>query len=117
MPEICRRVCAEKRADLEGPNPSPLEKMLVHQVVLCWLHLHFFERQYAATLQQSMSLQKSEYYQRIIDRAQRRYLGAIKSLAIVRRLQIPVVQVNVAEKQLNVVQTGNGRVGGAIGDD
>jgi hypothetical protein len=28
-------------------------------------------------------------------------------LAVVRRLQLPVVQVNIAEKQMNVVQGGS----------
>jgi len=40
--------------------------------------------------------------QRRITRSQRRYLDAILALAKVRRLALPVVQVNVAEKQVNI---------------
>jgi len=36
-------------------------------------------------------------------RAQRRYLAAIKALAMVRRLGIPAVQINVADQQINVM--------------
>jgi hypothetical protein len=32
----------------------------------------------------------------------KRYLGAIKALALVRRLAAPLLPVNVAEKQVNV---------------
>jgi hypothetical protein len=37
-----------------------------------------------------------------MDRAHRRYLSAIKALALVRRLAVPVLQVNIARKQVNV---------------
>jgi hypothetical protein len=43
-------------------------------------------------------------YQQWLDRAHGRYLTAVKMLALVRKLAIPPVQVNVAEKQVNVAQ-------------
>ena len=43
---------------------------------------------------------------RILDRARNRYLSAIKTLATVRRLNLPIVQVNIAEKQINTVGPG-----------
>lgn len=39
---------------------------------------------------------------RRLDRAQNRYLSAIRALAVVRRLQLPTIQVNVAERHVNV---------------
>ncbi len=44
----------------------------------------------------------SPHQQERIDRSRRRYLAAIRALAHLRRLQVPAVQVNVAEKQINV---------------
>ncbi len=38
------------------------------------------------------------------NRAQRRYLSVIKTVVQVRRLVWPVLQVNIAEKQVNVAQ-------------
>ena len=35
--------------------------------------------------------------------AEKRYLAAIKMLALVRKLAVPVLQVNLARKQVNVV--------------
>jgi hypothetical protein len=44
------------------------------------------------------------YHQKAIGLAQKRYLDAIKALAQIRKLQIPpTLQVNIGEKQINVV--------------
>ncbi len=63
------------------------------------------ESRYAETMKAgSISFELSEYHQRRCERAQRRYLAAIKSLAQVRRLIIPMVQVNIARQQ-HITQT------------
>jgi hypothetical protein len=49
-----------------------------------------------------MTLDLAAHYQACIDRAHKRYLSAIKALAVVRRLALPVLQVNIAKKQVNV---------------
>jgi hypothetical protein len=88
------------RADLAGPTPTPPERLLVERVVSCWLHLHHLEMIYAQ--KESMDLELGAYYQRSLSAAQKRYLAAIKTLALVRKLALPVLQVNVARKQVNV---------------
>jgi len=88
------------RDELAGPNPTPLERLLVERIVTCWLHLYHLEMNYAN--KDSMSLELGGYYQRCISSAQKRYLAAIKTLALVRKLAVPVLQVNIAEKQVNV---------------
>jgi hypothetical protein len=88
------------RAEVAGGNPTPLEWLLVERIVACWLHLHHLEMLYAQ--KDGMSLELGNYYQRSIDRAQKRYLAAIKTLAQVRKLAVPVVQVNIAKKQVNM---------------
>jgi hypothetical protein len=88
------------RAELAGDKPTPLERLLADRVEACWLHLHHLEAVYAG--KGSMSLELGSYYQRSISAAQKRYLAAIKTLALVRRLAVPVLQVNIARKQVNV---------------
>jgi hypothetical protein len=88
------------REELAGPNVTPLERLLVERIVACWLHLHHLEIAYAN--KESMSLELGSYYQRSISSAQKRYLAAIKTLALVRKLAVPVLQVNIAKKQVNV---------------
>jgi hypothetical protein len=88
------------RDELAGNSPTPLDRLLVERIVTCWLHLHHLEVIYAG--KESMSLELGSYYQRSISSAQKRYLAAIKTLALVRKMAIPVLQVNIAKKQVNV---------------
>jgi hypothetical protein len=88
------------RDELAGSNPTPLENLLVERIVACWLHLHHLEVIYAG--KESMSLELGSYYQRSISWAQKRYLAAIKTLAVVRKLAVPVLQFNIAKRQVNV---------------
>jgi hypothetical protein len=97
------------RAELSGPSPTPLERLLVDRVVTCWLHLHHLEMIYAQ--KESMTLELGSYYQRCISSAQKRYLAAIKTLALVRKMAVPVLQVNIARKQVNVAGTCVNAVG------
>jgi hypothetical protein len=87
-------------AELAGPQPTTLERLLVERIVACWLYLHHLEVIFAS--KESMSLDLGSYYQRSITSAQKRYLAAIKTLAVVRKLAVPVLQVNIARKQVNV---------------
>jgi hypothetical protein len=89
------------RADLAGPAPTPLERLLVERVAACWLQLHYAETLIAQQAQ-NFSLVQAEHYDRMRDSAHKRYLSAIKALALVRKLAVPVLQVNIARKQVNV---------------
>lgn len=102
--EALARQVAAMRADLAGPSPSPLEALLVERVVACWVHLNLAEHRCAARLQESAPLSAIQAYQNWLDRAQKRYLQAIKTLATVRRLQVPVLigQLNIAGQQVNL---------------
>ena len=53
-----------------------------------------------------LTLAQSEHAQRRMDRAHRRFLNTVKTLATVRRLAIPVLQINVARQQVNQLSTG-----------
>lgn len=99
--EAIQRQARAMRAELGGDQPSPLERLLVDRIVLCWLSAHYAEIIYAQNMKE-LSLAGTESHQKRIDRAHRRYLGAITALAQVRRLQLPTMQVNIAEQQVNV---------------
>jgi hypothetical protein len=88
------------REELSGPNPTPLERLRVERVVSCWLYLHHVEMR--CCQKESMSLAVGSYLERSLSATQKRYLAAIKTLALVRKLAVPVLQVNIGRKQVNV---------------
>jgi tetratricopeptide (TPR) repeat protein len=90
------------REEVAGPDPSPLERLLAERVIACWLQLQHAEAAYAANLGKPTTAQ-SEYHQRRLDRVQRRFLAAIRTLAQVRKLLKPTLtQINVGQQQVNV---------------
>jgi hypothetical protein len=98
--EAMKRKLAALREDLEGPSPSPTERLLVDRIVACWLQVQEADFRYAQA--GNCSFAQANYHLRRQDRAHQRFLSAVKTLATVRKLGLPVLQVNVGEKQVNV---------------
>lgn len=89
------------RRELLGERSTPLERVLVDCVVTCWLDMHSADYFYTCKTN-GMSLKQAEFYDRAHDRAHRRFLSACKTLATVRRLALPALQVNIGQKQVNI---------------
>ena len=90
-------------AELTQPGDGELEKLIIRQIVGCWLRLSYVEYTYNRNTVSGMNLRQGEYWERRLSAAQRRYLRAIESLARVRRLRLPAVQVNIGAQQVNQV--------------
>ena len=97
--EAIPRVLEEMRSELEGKDPTPLERLLVERVVATWLQVQCYETLYAQNATK-MTMAWGEHHQRRIDRAHNRHLSAVRALAQVRKMG-PAVQINIAEKQIN----------------
>lgn len=89
------------REELAGPDPTPLERLLVERIIACWLQLYSADIRLAQN-EANMTMKQVEHHEERRDRAHRRYLSAIKTLASVRKLALPVLQVNIAKKQVNM---------------
>ena len=95
------------RAEIGGPNPSPLESLLVEKIVAVWMVAELLEVYMAAQLwtgQDRKHRVPASALKPFIswqEQAHRRLLSAIKALAQVRKLQsnAPSVQLN---QQINV---------------
>jgi hypothetical protein len=87
------------RAELAGPGPSPVERLLVERAVACWLQVQDADVRYAQVQPKGPSPAHNEFLERRMDRAHRRYLSALRTLATVRKLAVSVLQVNIAGKQ------------------
>ncbi len=85
--ESAQRKAEQLKAELGGPAPSPLERLLVERVVACWLQVHYADAAYAqlkgnGPAQHTAALRRQ-------NSAQQRYLQAARALATVRKLLRP----------------------------
>lgn len=79
------------KAELAGPDPSPLERLLADHVVMA----HLAERQAELSAAQTDgSIQQASFRLKKAESAQRRFLAATKSLATLRALQPRVTRPN-----------------------
>ena len=94
------------RKELAGPNPSPLETLLVDVVLYCYQDYYLFGMVYGQRTGESFTLRDMEKWERILASKEGRYLRAIGELARVRRLlNLPAPQVNInlpGGQQVNV---------------
>ena len=91
LAESVRLKLGALRRELGAAGASPLEKLLVERVVACWLQTHYADALYAqAKGPQSTASVRQELMKRQ-ESSQRRYLAAIKQLALVRKLLKPAL--------------------------
>jgi hypothetical protein len=83
------------RTELLGPDPTPVERLLVDRVAACWLQVQEADiRDGLAAGRYEHGL--SKYLVGRATAAHRRFLSAIKTLELVRKLAAPVLRVTVA---------------------
>ena len=100
--EATRAGVGKLRAELGYRDSSALERMLIDHIALCWINVHRIQFDYDGVMSQSVTLKQGAYWERRLTSAQRRYLKAIETLARVRRMKLPAVQVNIGQNQMNV---------------
>jgi hypothetical protein len=100
--EIIAREVEGLRSQLLGPQPTPLEKLLVDRICICWLAIQHSELHAAKRFnERAVVLTPSEEHRQ--DKVHHRFLSAIRELARVRKLLQPTtnVQVNIGAHQTN----------------
>jgi hypothetical protein len=85
LKESLARKLAAMRADLEGPEPTPVERLLAARIAATWLQLSYSDAA-AAQAQGGGAAKQVEAALKRQDRAHRRLLTAVAALATVRRL-------------------------------
>jgi hypothetical protein len=84
--ESIRREADRMRLELLGGSPTPIEKLLVDQIIACWLQVKHAEM--TAGSGREISVMQGRFKDQRVDRAQRRYLSAMKTLSQIRRLPL-----------------------------
>ena len=99
--EIIAREVQGLRSQLLGPHPTPLEKLLVDRICVCWLAVQHAELHAARRFnERAVVLTPSEEHR--LDKVHQRFLTAIRELARVRKLLQPTttLQVNIGANQI-----------------
>ena len=93
---VTRRV-EEMRDQLSYLESSPLEMVLIEQILVCWVNLYVLEINSATKLCEAHSTATGLYWDRRLNGAQRRFRRACETLARVRRLSrnTPALQFNL----------------------
>lgn len=100
--ELFRAQARSLRKELAGEGAgSALERMLIRRISLDYLATLQAERARGLAPGEQRSLDLARFYDQQSDRAHRRFLASVESLARVRKLIIPI-QINIADQQVNV---------------
>lgn len=87
--EAILKSLVQLKAELAGLDDGKLEELLVTQVALCWLDANYSVTREAQTAKEPLSVAQRDHLQRRVERAQRRLVSVIRSLATVRKLNRP----------------------------
>jgi hypothetical protein len=104
LPLLWREQMRDMRAALGYAAAPPLERPLIDHACLCWLRLALMELRYSS-LTEDNTLKAVEHTEKRVASAQKRFNRACETLAKVRKLKLPAVQINVAAEggqQVNV---------------
>ena len=93
----------ELLSDLCGASPTPIDRILSEQVVSCWMETTMVGLTVAERVGKGdLTPVQMDTYQRWQSRAQRRLLGAIKTLVQTRKLLGIKVQINIEDKMMQL---------------
>lgn len=87
--------------ELGAADASPLEKLLINRIAMCWLRLMIAETTCALLLNSNHSLKQCEYYDKELTRAQRHYTSAIESLS---RLRVMAESMKIAKAKAELME-------------
>ena len=96
LPKSSRRY----KPSWRDPNPTPIERLLAERASLCWFIVNRYENAYANA--SGWTIAQADLQHRKIDKAHSRFLSALRTLAQVRKLALPTLQLNIAKNQVNL---------------
>ena len=104
--ELVERQLRTMRKDLGWAHAPRMEQVLIERVVQTWLYLHMIEIRQAQS--PSLSDSKTKLFELRMEKAQRRHLKAIKMLATVRKMALPIqIDVRAQISAVGSVTAGN----------
>jgi hypothetical protein len=84
--ESVQRQLDEMRLELSGPDPTPLESLLVQSVLPCWVQVHFADALAAQAQERQAAPPPLRWLQKCQESAGRCLTEAFKQLTLARRV-------------------------------
>jgi hypothetical protein len=101
--QVAEREIERLKADLAAGSTDPLEGLLIARIAAAWLGVQYADMHLADGLAAGgQSWAQIEYRARHVERMGRNFLRATEVLARVRRLRAGAMQINIADRQINV---------------
>jgi hypothetical protein len=97
------------KRELAGPNPSALESVLAERIATYYALVTYLDVQYLGLIRHGTSIQNAEFWGNQCERANRNLVRSIAALAQLRKISPAVLQINVAERQVNIAGDSGGR--------
>lgn len=97
----------QMRVELGWGESSALERILIERIVATWLDLYFAE--VVQNQWKGGSIPEGKYKQYRLDRSHRRHLSAVKMLATVRKMALPLLVDIKAEINVSQIQTNEAK--------
>lgn len=89
--------------DLEYHTATSIERLLIEQIVVCWLQLSLAQFHYTGRINKVLEVKEGVYWDKHLTAVHGRYLRAIESLTRIRRLSRGTpVQINIGGQQVNI---------------
>ena len=81
-------------------------RRLIERIVISWVEASRADLVAATSMKGEAPLKERQHHLKVQDRATRRFLNSCKALAQIRKLLGPNIQVNIADRQVNVSPGG-----------
>lgn len=95
--------CQVVKKDLGYADAPMLERLLIDSIILAWVRWGYVECVYTSKTKVSHTPADGDYWERKLNAAQVRFLRALAALAKIRKLDLPAIQINIGDQQVNVV--------------
>jgi hypothetical protein len=100
--EGIERGLARLQSDLAAEGDGRVEALLIERILIAWVAANHSDIQLAQAMRRGATRWELEYLERQQERTQRNLLRATQSLATLRRLRPPAIQINADEQQISV---------------
>jgi hypothetical protein len=93
-------------AELAGPSPTPIERLLAERAAFCVLEMTLADALVVGAWGDGLHGSRAAQLDRYRGRCQHRYMAALKMLAVVRKLPVAAIQLNLMNGINQVNQSG-----------